>query len=122
MTIPSQMFESEGRSPSEPGFELRQIIDGAGVDRLRRAFDRLMVAPRAIRVACDRVTGLDPVGVALLWLLCRNVEQSVGTRIRLTGMAEDLGQKLRTHPLQEYLSTGEEIFEDPFATQRESHR
>jgi hypothetical protein len=122
MTTPSQVLESEGRSPSESSFELRHVIDGAGVDQLRLAFSRLVIAPRAIRVACDRVTGLDPVGVALLWLLCRNLEQSVGTRIRLAGLGEDLVQKLRSHPLRDYLSTGEEIFEDPFASQWESHR
>lgn len=122
MTSLSPVFEGEGRSFSPPRFELRHAIDSAGVDRLRDDLGRLVVAPRSLRVPCDRVTGLDPVGVALLWLLCRNIEQTLGTRIRLTGMAEDLVLKLRSHPLQEFLSTGEEIFQDPFASQRESDR
>ena len=103
-------------------FELRPVIDGAGVDRLRRALGRLVIAPRVFRVACDRVTALDPVGVSLLWLLCHNLEESVGTRIQLTGLEARLALKLRSHPLQDFLSTGEEIFSDPFAFALESGR
>jgi hypothetical protein len=122
MTSLSPVFEGEGRTSSPTGFELRQAIDSAGVDQLRADLGRLVVGPGALRIRCDRVTALDPVGAALLWLLCRNIHQTIGTRIRLTGMAEDLVLKLRSHPLQEFLSTGEEIFEDPFASQRESDR
>ena len=122
MTSLSPVFEGENRASSSPGFELRHAIDSAGVDRLRADLGRLIVGPGALRIRCDRVTTLDPVGAALLWLLCRNIHQTIGTRIRLTGMAEDLVLKLRSHPLQEFLSTGEEIFEDPFASQGQSDR
>lgn len=78
--------------------------------------------PRRSGVACDRVMVLDPVGAALLWLLCQRVQQSAGTRIQLTGLSEELTLKLRTHPLQDFVRTGEEIFEDPFASSQQSGR
>lgn len=103
-------------------FELLHSIDGASVEGLRRHLNRQVVAPPSLHVACDRVTALDPVGAALLWMLCRNVEQSVGTRIRLTGMGQDLIQRLRSHPLQEFLVVGEELFSDPFGSRPPSQR
>lgn len=103
-------------------FELTHAIDSASVDGLRRALHRLDAAPPSVRVACDRVMVLDPVGAALLWLLCQRVQQSAGTRIQLTGLSEELTLKLRTHPLQDFVRTGEEIFEDPFASSQQSGR
>lgn len=102
--------------------KLQHAIDSDSVESLRRDFNGLMVAPQSVRVDCDRVMNLDPVGAALLWLLCQNVQQSLGTRVRLTGLNEELAQKLRSHPLQDFLTTGEEIFEDPFASPQQSTR
>ena len=103
-------------------FELCHSIDSASVDGLRRDLNGLVVAPPSLRIACDRVTALDPVGAALLWLLCQNVEQSVGTRIRLTGMGQELVQRLRSHPLQDFLAVGEDLFSDPFGSRPPSQR
>ena len=103
-------------------FALHHSIDSASVEELRRDLRRLTVAPETLPIACDQVAALDPVGAALLWLLCRNVEESVGTRIRLTGLGEQLTQKLRSHPLQDFLAVGEELFADPFGSRPPSQR
>lgn len=109
-------------SPVDDGFALEDLLDNSRVEGLRREVARLVVAPRFLRIACDRITGIDPVGAALLWLFCRNLETSAGTRIRLTGLRDDLVHKLHSHPLREFLALGEELFSDPFGSRPPSER
>ena len=103
-------------------FELPGAIDGAAVEALRRDVRTLAVAPQHLRVSCDRVGSIDPVGAALLWLLCHNLEDSAGTRIRLDGLRVDLIHRLNSHPLRQFVAVDEELFSDPFGSRPPSAR
>lgn len=106
----------------ESWFQFRDVIDAAGIRRLRQALAGFMVAPRVFRLDCHEVRSIEPVGAALLWQLCHELDQTIGTRLRLVGVNQLLAQKLRTHPLLGYFAIGEEIFADPFESPEHSRR
>lgn len=123
MTISLPPRAGSTRSLQEnPDFQFRHAIDAAGVDRLRQYHSTFLVAPRVLPVECETVRVLDPVGVALLWLLCQELDESVGTRVVLIGLDQDLRQKIRSHPLHESLATSDELFNDPFGSSLPSQR
>lgn len=102
--------------------EMGQTIDGASLHELRRHLRRIPLAPRRLNIDCGSVRHIDPVGAALLWLLCVETERTTGTRISLIGLAPAVVQRLRSHPLLEYVSGSEELFQDPFNSPRPSQR
>jgi anti-anti-sigma regulatory factor len=102
--------------------ELRYAIDAAGVDDLRRQIRQIGVAPRRLCIECGSVGSIDPVGAALLWLLCIDTERNVGTRMILSDIPAALVARLRTHPLLSFIASGEELFMDPFRATSDSQR
>ncbi|MGE3527162.1 MAG: hypothetical protein AB7I33_14680, partial [Gemmatimonadales bacterium] len=72
-------------------------------------------APRWILIDCVDVRDLQPVGAALLWLLCREIEQACGSRLFLLDLPPAMERRLRNHPLRDYLAGEESLFLDPFA-------
>lgn len=89
-------------------------ISAGGVECLRQSLQRVPLAPRVLRIDCSTVTGVDPVGAALFWLLCAETERSLGTRVELLDLPEDVRHMLRLHPLLEYRAGDESLFQDPF--------
>lgn len=102
--------------------ELGQSIDGPSLQDLRQHLRRITVAPRRLSLDCGPVRIIDPVGAALLWLLCVETERTTGTRISLMDLSPSVAQRLRSHPLLEYQAGGEELFQDPFVSPRPSER
>lgn len=102
--------------------ELGQAVDAAAVDELRSHIRRITIAPRRLDLDCATVQTIDPVGAALLWLLCTELERSVGTCIRLVHLPVQVAQKLRSHPLSHYVAYGDELFQDPFYSPLPSNR
>jgi hypothetical protein len=110
------------RSDPPSLFEIGDRIDATAVDELRSHLRGITIAPRRLNLACGSVMAIDPVGAALLWLLCTEMERTVGTHIRLVHLHPAVTQKLRSHPLLHYVVYGEDIFQDPFATPLPSNR
>jgi hypothetical protein len=103
-------------------YDFGSQVDAIAVDALRSHLRGITVAPRRLELACDRVLVIDPVGAALLWLLCTELERSVGTRTSLLHLPLALSQKLRSHPLQHYIAYGDDLFQDPFHSPLPSNR
>ena len=103
-------------------FKLGDWINAASVDELRSHIRGITIAPRRLNLACGTVQGIDPVGAALLWLLCKELERSVGTHVRLVHLALPVAQKLRGHPLSLYVVYGDEMFQDSFPSPTPSNR
>jgi hypothetical protein len=103
-------------------FQLGDWIDAAAVDGLRDHLRGITIAPRRLNLACASVQGIDPVGAALLWLLCTELERSVGTHITLIHLHPSISQKLRSHPLHHYVAYGDDMFQDPFHSPSPSNR
>jgi hypothetical protein len=95
-------------------FPLGSVIDAAAVEELREHLRGIPIAPRRLNLACGSIQSIDPVGAALLWLLCADMERTVGTHVRLVHLPLPVTQKLRSHPLSHYLVFGDEMFQDPF--------
>ncbi len=89
-------------------------ISAGGVESLRQSLQRVPLAPRILRIDCSGISGVDPVGAALFWLLCAETEQGLGTRVELLGLPGDVCRMLRLHPLLEYRAGDETLFQDPF--------
>jgi anti-anti-sigma regulatory factor len=122
MTMSSSAAELSVSFVSPQTFELRRALDAGSVDHIRQHVKRSVIAPPLLRLDCRQVQVVEPVGAALLWLFCREMQRDFGTQVRLTGLSQFLAQKLRSHPLHDYFRTGEEIFEDPFGTPLPSQR
>lgn len=103
-------------------FQLGDWIDAASVEDLRTHLRGITIAPRRLNLACGSVQGIDPVGAALLWLLCTELERSVGTHITLVHLHPAVAQKFRTHPLHHYVAYGDDMFQDPFHSPLPSNR
>ena len=101
---------------------LGESIDSSALEGLRSHLRKIPLAPRRLSLDCAPVRGIDPVGAALLWLLCIETERTIGTRISLVDLPPAIVQRLRNHPLLEYVSGGDELFEDPFASSQPSAR
>lgn len=97
-------------------------MDAPSVEALRAHIRSIPLAPSRLSLECRAVRAIDPVGAALLWLLCWELEQGVGTRISLTHLPPVIVQKLRSHPLHKYVTFGEELFQDPFDSPLPSNR
>jgi hypothetical protein len=103
-------------------FLFHDWIDATAVNTLRHHLRGITIAPRRLDLDCHSVRAIDPVGAALLWLLCKDLERRVGTYTRLVHLALRVAQKLRSHPLSEYVVYGDELFQDPFASPTPSNR
>jgi hypothetical protein len=103
-------------------FRLGDWIDAASVDDLRAHLRGITIAPRRLNLECGSVQGIDPVGAALLWLLCTEMERTVGTYLTLVHLHPSVAQKLRSHPLQHYVAYGDDMFQDPFHSAAPSNR
>ncbi len=99
-----------------------EVIDGQSLEGLRGHLRKIPIAPRRLSIDCGPVRSVDPVGAALLWLLCLETERSTGMRINLIDLPRVLVQRLRHHPLLEYVGGGDDIFADPFASNQPSAR
>ena len=97
-------------------------VDASSVEALRDHIRGIPLAPRRLDLECGTVRSIDPVGAALLWLLCTELERSVGTHITLTHLPPSVAQRLRSHPLLRYIAFGEELFQDPFCSPLPSNR
>ena len=103
-------------------FPLGDWINAASVEELRAHIRGITIAPRRLNLACGSVQSIDPVGAALLWLLCTELERTVGTRITLVHLHTSVAQKLRSHPLQHYVAYSDDMFQDPFHSPLPSNR
>jgi anti-anti-sigma regulatory factor len=101
---------------------LGEAIDPRAVRDVNQKFSRFVVAPPHLVLDCTMVRIVDSVGAALLWLLCMELEQKVGTRLSLIHVPVQVSQRLRYHPLLQYVTYGEELFQDPFGTLGPSDR
>jgi hypothetical protein len=99
-----------------------EAIDGSSLEDLRRHIRKIPIAPRRLSLDCGPVRSIEPVGAALLWLLCVETERSTGTRISLIDLPSRIIHRLRSHPLLEYVAGGDELFQDPFGSERPSDR
>jgi hypothetical protein len=102
--------------------ELGHVIDAGAVDDLRAHLRRITIAPHRLNLTCGTVQAIDPVGAALLWLLCTDLERTVGTHVTLIHLPTPVAQKLRSHPLLSYVAYGDELFQDPFHSPLPSNR
>lgn len=98
-----------------PVLALTGMLDGAAATAVRRRLRAIPLAPPFLILECAGVTGLDPVGVALTWLLLQETEDQCGTRIELRHLDPALAQQLRGHPLRDHLGAEDAVFENPFA-------
>lgn len=124
MTIAQPIGLPPVQSPGPDAILLvfRGPISAGGVESLRQSLQRVPLAPRVLHIDCSPVTGVDPVGAALFWLLCAETEQGLGTRVELLGLPEDVAHMLRLHPLLEYRAGDDTMFQDPFDAGRDSAR
>ncbi len=83
------------------------------VRRLRATLDGQAALTR-LTLDASHTRRIDPVGAALLWLLCRDAEVRERLTIEIIALPGDLLVQLRSHPLQRFVATDEEIFQDPF--------
>lgn len=124
MTNPAfnQPLSIASLSPDALRLPLNGTVDGRSVQTLRQHLRKIAVAPRRLSLDCGSLQTIDPVGAALLWLLCLETDREMGTRITLLDVPQAICQKLRGHPLSEFLPSGEEIFQDPFFSPAPSRR
>jgi anti-anti-sigma regulatory factor len=101
---------------------LGTTLDPTTVSTLRQKLGLVMVAPRQLYLDCATVRSVDPVGAALLWQLCGELERSVGTKVTLVHLSTTASYRLRNHPLAKYVAQGEELFQDPFGSTLPSNR
>ena len=103
-------------------YALDHVVDAASVEGLRTHIRSIALPPRRLDLECGAVHAVDPVGAALLWLLCTELERRGGTHMRLVNLPVPVAQRLRSHPLSHYVVYGEEMFHDPFSTAVPSNR
>jgi hypothetical protein len=103
-------------------FAIDQVVNASAVAELRRHVRGMTLAPRRLDLDCGTVHSMDPVGAALLWLLCVELERSVGTHVRLVNLPVPVLQRLRSHPLNHYVVYGDDMFQDPFNAPLPSNR
>ena len=118
MTITDSTTARPGR-PIQ--LSLEGVIDPASINRLRQTLLCLTVAPRII-LDCGSVTRVDPVGAALLWQFCGELEREFGSVVSLFNLPPSASYRLRSHPLIRYVTIGEELFQNPFEAPLPSNR
>jgi len=91
---------------------LPDYLDSAAVSAIR-GHAALHPAAGAIILEAGRVARVDPVGVLRLWNFCRE-RASRGHDIQLVHLHPALRFRLRNHPLNHFVSEGEQLFSDPF--------
>jgi anti-anti-sigma regulatory factor len=91
---------------------LPERLDAGGVRAVREALGS-RPGPVVILDASG-VRAIEPVGALLLFRLCRELEASGQTRVRLESLAPALARRLRTHPLLTLRADVEALFHDPF--------
>jgi ABC-type transporter Mla MlaB component len=98
---------------SRPEVQMRGPLDTIAVNYL---LDRIAQAPDAEHVVldCSRVSSVDPVGTARLWVLCRELELA-GRMLRIIGLPERFIRRLRLHPVLRFVEQDESVFADPFS-------
>ena len=118
MSFPGMTDTTLSLTPAARGVPLflRGALSSTAVERLRRQVCRVPVAPLRLVVDCSGIAAADPVGAALLWRYCADLEVSVGTRIQLCELAEGLRTVLRGHPLRDFIAGDEDLFLDLFGT------
>ncbi len=102
------------RAPRAGSHQLVGHLDDTAVGALRLRLDADVEPARDLLIRCDGVTGIDPAGVAQLWLVLSERHLSSGQRARLVGLNDQLARQLRRHPLATMIVSGEELFRDPF--------
>jgi ABC-type transporter Mla MlaB component len=111
--------------PANRGDHLYLVLPAEVDPRLvRRLRGTLESQPGLTRLTLDagHARRIDPVGAALLWLLCRDVQVRQHLEIEISGVSPELLVQLRSHPLQRFIATEEEIFRDPFRGMIDSTR
>ena len=103
-------------------FRFETVVNATAVEKLRSHVRTMTLAPRRLDLECGAVQAVDPVGAALLWLFCVDLERKVGTRVRLMNLAVPVSQRLRSHPINHYVVYGDELFQDPFHSPLPSNR
>lgn len=99
---------------------LPAYLDSAAVSAIRGHL-ALHPAARSVLLEAGSVARFDPVGVLRLWDLCRD-QLRRGIRVELIHLHPALAHRLRAHPLLEFTSEGDRLFEDPFASLAASTR
>lgn len=97
-------------------------LDSASIGHLRTRLQEATVAPNRVLVDCTSVQVIEPVGAVLLWRLALELESSFGAGLCLTHLSLPLINRLRSHPLRRHVSSGEELFQDPFISPEPSSR
>lgn len=95
-------------------FVLPDEVGPALIRRLRAAMERHATIS-SLTLDASHVDRIEPVAPALLWLLCRDTELEHGVRAQLEHVPPPLRVQLRSHPLQAFAATEEDLFRDPFA-------
>ena len=103
------------RSPSNP-FPLRLAgpLDLSAVEHVRLMLGRISADTTYVILRCEGVSAVDPAAAACLWSLCRDGERRGTGRIRLEGLPSRFINRLRLHPLLDYVLAEDELFGDPF--------
>ena len=109
-------------SDASLALSLGDSIDPGSINSLRQKLRNVVVAPRRLFIDCASVRRVDPVGAALLWQFCGQLERETGTRVVLIHLSPAATYPLRSHPLVQYVTVGEELFQDPFSSPLPSNR
>lgn len=88
---------------------------------LRERLRSLPPAQRYVVIDCARVSEVEPVGAAMLWRLCIDLDTR-GVRVRVADLPTRFSWRLRKHPVLSFAGSEDELFQDPFAGAVESAR
>lgn len=97
-------------------------LDLNAVEHVRFMLGRLGGDTESVVLHCDGVSSVDPAAAACLWDLCREAEHRGTGRIRLDGLPPRFVNRLRLHPLRQYLASEDDPFSDPFERAAPSER
>jgi ABC-type transporter Mla MlaB component len=97
-------------------------LDLSAVEHVRLMLGRLGADTTHVILRCEAVSAVDPAAAACLWSLCRDGERRGTGRIQLEGLPSRFINRLRLHPLLDYVLAEDELFGDPFGQAAPSAR
>lgn len=122
--MPEPATSSVPRPPAPTPFPLRLAgpLDLSAVEHVRLMLGRIRADTSYVILRCEAISQVDPAAAVCLWSLCRDGERRGTGRIRLEGLPSRFINRLRLHPLLDFVLAEDDLFGDPFGRAAPSAR